>query len=1071
MDTPKYKPLNDNYSYYHTWCLQVGPCAIANELRPSGILSDRDYHYLNNPHHDEDEKACKLLAAINTQVKNDPESLTTFIKAIESAELKVRYLDNPNNDRDEKVLIGAIVAQVKVDPKSLAAFPKAIKSGELKLRYCTLILLVVAATVLTVALLLLCVQFERSANENTLIFAKKVNSTYMNPATTSSKTLLNSIEYEGVKLQLPFIVPKLINVRNISTNDSQFDEVINEIRPGLRVLVTGRPGVGKSALTKHVALKWAKGELLTHCILALRISLASTIPNVHTLLDEVLPFHPDSHLVEKEICSSEGRGVCLILDALDEYTPADSNKGDLVYSIIRGQFLQEASVLVTSRMCAKLNELTEAFNMWYNLTELSFDTGRYIAKLPPKLQQDIQTVFHLNYNVETMCSLPLHMTMIVHLASGLENEERLKATDTETDLYTDFLLLTIEQYKERTGWSVKMAEDCLRDPNRTTELCILLRNISWLSYVALLENRYTLNSTLLVKKHVKTLEKFSLFGLEMKPARHGFVDYFSFAHPTFQEYLAAFYISQLPESFLLDTLEHHFELLPSENVWLYYFGIIGNYNEKLVFSCLTKLHNIAVARKQQCVVSKNIVAEGVILKNIKKKDIRMNNGKMLQSAFGQRWTISWLITLAYEAKVTSLLQKFLYETNITGPECGYKLSFDILDANDCLYLAHILKYVSIHSLELVFEFELREQCSCQRVLLEELKFHNNQISSVVNLTVNIENEMELYNIVFIVGPIIRIALSLRNLNLKCSKRYCPLCYTEFEKIAFCHKNRGSTWMEIYSTLETVELTISYCLFKEVSKLRAHLTNLHSLSVLLPIFQEKTVVEFAQSLSTMQTLTNLDIVFGTSDFGFVRTTKVAKDTYLKIGESIKRLKHLRSLSIDCNCYNYYSNIKEEAECYCANIISISAGYLTDLRKLKLSRHTFRLSNALQLKASLSELKQLTHLTLDENFYEGLDKRTIDFVDSLNQVENLKIDRWCWFKGENFPLSILPYCGSAPNFFDSVECIELREKFCIYISRAKIPLYNPQQNVIFIYDYNKPKQRKITMNYRLSKSSKS
>ena len=473
--------------------------------------------------------------------------------------------------------------------------------------------------------------FERSANENELVrFAEKVNSTYMNPATTSSKTLLNSIEYEGVKLQLPFIKPKLIDVRNISTDDPQVDEVINRIQPGSRVLFTGRPGVGKSALTKYMALKWAKGELLPHCILTLRIPLAFTIPSVHTLLDEVLPYYPVPHLVEKEINSSEGRGVCLILDALDEYTPADGSKGDFIYSIIKGIFLQEATVLVTSRMCAKVNELTEAFNLWYNQTVFSsFDIDLYnIAELPPKLQQDIQTVF----NVKTMFLLPLHMTMIVHLASNLENEERLKATDTETVLYTDFLLLTIEQYKNRTGWSVKMAKDCLRSPNTTTELCnILLRNISWLSQVALSENRYTLNSTLLDEKHIKTLEKFSLFGLEIKPVRHEFVHYYSFAHPTFQEYLAAFYISQLPESPQLEAFEHHFELLPFKNVWLYYIGIVGNYNEKLVFSYLTKLYNIIKEARLTC---------------------------------GTHWSRIWIIKLAYEAKLTSLLQKFMYEAKL-----------------------------------------------------------------------------------------------------------------------------------------------------------------------------------------------------------------------------------------------------------------------------------------------------------------------------------------------------------------------------------------------------------------------
>ena len=142
---------------------------------------------------------------------------------------------------------------------------------------------------------------------------------------------------------------------------------------------------------------------------------------------------------------------------------------------------------------------------------------------------------------------------------------------------------------------------------------------------------------------------------------------------------------------------------------------------------------------------------------------------------------------------------------------------------------------------------------------------------------------------------------------------------------------------------------------------------------------------------MQKLTSLNIVFKIP-YG---KASVSNYTSLEIGESIKQLKHLRSLSIGCDCRRFRGT-----ECYCANIISISAGYLSDLRKLELSRHIFRKSNALQLKASLSELKQLTHLTLDESIYEEGTESPIDLVSSVNQVENLIIHRWCWFDCDRF-----------------------------------------------------------------------
>ena len=924
MDTPEYRTLIENYPDYYTRCLQVGPSAIAVELRPSGILPNSVYHYLDNPHHDRNEKAWKLLSAIVAQVENDPVSLTTFTEAIESAELKLRF-------RNLKLPI-------------------------------------VTAIVLTVALLLLYMPFEQPAYKNTLRFAKKVNSTYMNQAAIPSKTLLNSIVYEGVKLQLPFIIPKLSDVRSI-TDDQQVDEVINRIQPGSSILITGRPGVGKSALTNYMALKWAKGELLTHCILTLQVPLMSAITNVHALLDEVLPFYSDTHLVEQEIYSTEGRKVCLILDALDEYTPAEDEKRDLVYSVIRGKFLQQATILVTSRISAKTHKLEEAFDMRYNLTGFSrSDIDLYVAKLPTKLQQDILTVFNINYNVRRMCYLPLHMTMIVHLASDLDNEDRLKATDTETVLYTDFLLLTIEQYKERTGWSVKMAKDCLRDPNTTTELCYLLRKISWLAQVALLENTYTLNSTLLDQGQIKTLEQISLLGLDIKRGSHEFVHYYSFAHPTFQEYLAAFYISQLPENLALVALERHFDLGRFEKVWLFYLGIIGNYNTKLaneksfVFSCIKKLYELQLSLDHHVFV----------------KNKRCELG--LHTLF---------IELTYEAKVTSLLQTLMYETSITGPECEYKLNFHIFDMHHCLYLAYVLNYVDVHNLELNFLHNFvgnsSTRCGCHMAFFKELKFYSNQITSVMNLTVTVGG-MDVQELLVVVRSITELASNLRHLNLRGTSSWF------YKSFLTASENRGcylvsqyhvnTTWLGNPSKLKTLKTDGLLISMKEVNKLIPQLTNLRSLFVLLPIVDlDTTAVEFAQILSTVQTLFSLDIEFK-MDNDII--SEVSEHAFLELSKSIKQLQRLKSLSINCDL-EYRS--EEEANFHCANIISVSAGYLTDLRNLKLSRHVFRMSDALRLEATLSSLKQLTHFTLHGNMYEIGAERTI--VSSVNGVKYLVV----------------------------------------------------------------------------------
>ena len=112
MATPEYNTLAQNYTHYYNKCLQIGPNVIAIHLKPSGILSDEVYYFLNNPKNNRDEKAQKLLVAIETQVKVDPKSLKIFKAALESARTSRshHYISN----RSLKWCITATIAIVLV---------------------------------------------------------------------------------------------------------------------------------------------------------------------------------------------------------------------------------------------------------------------------------------------------------------------------------------------------------------------------------------------------------------------------------------------------------------------------------------------------------------------------------------------------------------------------------------------------------------------------------------------------------------------------------------------------------------------------------------------------------------------------------------------------------------------------------------------------------------------------------------------------------------------------------------------------------------------------------------------
>ena len=88
-----------------------------------------------------------------------------------------------------------------------------------------------------------------------------------------SQNLLNNLGY--ISFNLPFVMPQL-------SSGIEFNDVLTELEVGSRLLVTGRPGVGKSTLTRYAAKMWANKSLLHRCQLLIRVPLYDTIDTLET---------------------------------------------------------------------------------------------------------------------------------------------------------------------------------------------------------------------------------------------------------------------------------------------------------------------------------------------------------------------------------------------------------------------------------------------------------------------------------------------------------------------------------------------------------------------------------------------------------------------------------------------------------------------------------------------------------------------------------------------------------------------------------------------------------------------
>lgn len=380
-------------------------------------------------------------------------------------------------------------------------------------------------------------------------------------------------------------IPKMLLDRNITfvdleikeknNNNLTLENLLHDIQDGMRVLFTGKPGVGKSTITRYLS----KYIHLKQFFLIIKLHLGVLNEPIGDL-DTLLKVHgsksfssDDIAFISNFIRRTSGRGVCFLLDGYDEYSP--SRHGSYINSLVKDDKheLTKSVVIVTSRPSAA-EDIKNLFQRKIEIVgfgESGMNT--YLRQL--KLPDETITQYLDNHpNVRQMCYLPLHLSMLVYI--GITTHNNLTLLDTETELYNNFLSLTIKQYEDvRHKRDVESLKECFSNTNTQTDLCNILRNISKLAFDGL-NNRTQMFTSLsltglLITNLSAKIEALSLFKIETSYDRSGsrFFKYW-YSHPTFQEFLAAFYLTTLSKDMQLNYISYWW----MHEVYKYFFGLI-----------------------------------------------------------------------------------------------------------------------------------------------------------------------------------------------------------------------------------------------------------------------------------------------------------------------------------------------------------------------------------------------------------------------------------------------------------------------------------------------------------------
>ena len=352
------------------------------------------------------------------------------------------------------------------------------------------------------------------------------------------------------------------------------DEVVNSVKNGSKILMEGRPGVGKTTILRHIAKQWAEGKLLQRFQLVILIRLghipSSRISNLESMLEYHSHDYPDTASVARELGRTGGEGICFLLDALDEY-PTHS---DYIYQLIRGDRLPNVALMVISRPSAS-HSLQQSFTRKIEVVGfLQHQIQQYINLLPASTATTISECINRYTNVKRISYLPLHLAMMTYLALHSEKIS-LQDLDTETMIYHMFVNLTFRQRNKDLENLDKVHSQAFSALSKAA-FDATTRNSATKRYYVDSETSLRLHH--LDPKMKAKVESFSILTIIKQHEGDKVGEIFTFSHYSFQEFFAAYYLTTLPHEEQMEALK--LNQCSSLLMWKFFFGLLRAHSSK-----------------------------------------------------------------------------------------------------------------------------------------------------------------------------------------------------------------------------------------------------------------------------------------------------------------------------------------------------------------------------------------------------------------------------------------------------------------------------------------------------------